>query len=257
VKRADSEKEFAGRVALVTGAAGVIGRAICGAFTRAGATVVAADLAEHALQKLGDELGVNCTTVRLDVANPADWESARRVLLDRFGGLDVLVNNAGYLKPADIEQASLEDWHATMRVNADGTFLGCKLGVQLMKGRGGAIVNLSSAMGLHGVATHPAYCASKAAVRLLTRSVAQHCGQRGYPIRVNAVLPGAIDSEMVRRNVPVGMPEERYLDAVRARHPIGRLGRPDEIAEAVLFAASERASFMTGADLVVDGGSSS
>ena len=248
-------RAFATRIALITGGAGVLGSAICHAFSAAGATVIVADVDDAAAQQLARQIGAAAMALHLDVASPADWEQARAVILARYGRLDVLVNNAGTLKAATIEDATLEDWQETMRVNGDGTFLGCKFGVSMLKNHGGAIVNISSVMGLRGVATHPAYCASKAAVRLLTRSVALHCGQQGYRIRVNAVLPGAIDSDMVRRNVPAGGSEAEYLETVRARHPIGRLGTADEVAAAVLFACSDQASFMTGSDLVIDGGS--
>lgn len=249
--------DFHDRVVLVTGAAGVIGRELCRAFDAAGAQVIAADLREESLQELVAGLGARALALRLDVTLPSDWERARERVLERYGRLDVLVNNAGTLKPATIEEATLEDWRHAMGVNADGTFLGCKFAVALMKARGGAIVNFASVLAIRGRSTHPAYGASKAAVRLLTRSVARHCGERGYPIRVNVILPGAIDSDMVRLNVPPGESEAEYLEVLRAAHPVGRLGTPADIAAAVLFAASDHASFMTGADLVIDGGSSS
>jgi len=241
----------------VTGAAGVIGAEICRAFAGAGAAVIAADLRDDATAALARELGPRAMALHLDVTSPADWDRARERVLERYGRLDVLVNNAGTLKPATIEEATLEDWRHAMSVNADGSFLGCKFGVALMKESGGAIVNFASVLAIRGRSTHPAYGASKAAVRLLTRSVARHCGEKGYPIRVNVILPGAIDSEMVRLNVPPGGSEADYLESLRAAHPIGRLGTAADIAAAVLFAASDQSSFMTGSDLVIDGGSSS
>lgn len=245
------------RVVLVTGAAGVIGAEICRAFAGAGAAVIAADLRDEGTAALARELGPLAMALHLDVTSPADWDRARERVLERYGRLDVLVNNAGTLKPATIEDATLEDWRHAMSVNADGSFLGCKFGVALMKESGGAIVNFASVLAIRGRSTHPAYGASKAAVRLLTRSVARHCGEKGYPIRVNVILPGAIDSEMVRLNVPPGGSEADYLESLRAAHPIGRLGTAADIAAAVLFAASDQSSFMTGSDLVIDGGSSS
>lgn len=245
------------RVVLVTGAAGVIGAEICRAFAGAGAAVIAADLRDEGTAALARELGPLAMALHLDVTSPADWDRARERVLERYGRLDVLVNNAGTLKPATIEEATLEDWRHAMSVNADGSFLGCKFGVALMKESGGAIVNFASVLAIRGRSTHPAYGASKAAVRLLTRSVARHCGEKGYPIRVNVILPGAIDSEMVRLNVPPGGSEADYLESLRAAHPIGRLGTAADIAAAVLFAASDQSSFMTGSDLVIDGGSSS
>jgi 3(or 17)beta-hydroxysteroid dehydrogenase len=248
---------FRGRVVLVTGAAGVLGRAICRAFALAGAAVIAADVRDPETAALAAELGPPASALHLDVASPADWDRARERVSERYGRLDVLINNAGILKPATIEEATLEDWRQAMRVNADGSFLGCQFGVALMKHSGGAIVNFASVLAIRGRSTHPAYGASKAAVRLLTRAVARHCGERGYPIRVNVIVPGAIDSDMVRLNVPPGGSEADYLESLREAHPIGRLGTAEDIAAAVLFAASDQSAFMTGADLVIDGGSSS
>jgi NAD(P)-dependent dehydrogenase (short-subunit alcohol dehydrogenase family) len=192
--------------------------------------------------------------VALDVTRESDWEAAVAAVRTAFGAPTAVVNNAGYLKAAAIEVATLDDWQRTMDVNAGGAFLGCRYGVREMREAGGSIVNVASTMGLRGIARHPAYCASKAAVRLLTRSVARHCGERRYPVRVNAVLPGAVETEMLLQNVAAGDDAAAFLDAIRAAHPIGRLGRPEDIAAAVAFLISGDAAFVTGTDLVVDGG---
>jgi len=230
------------KVALVTGAAGGIGRAICTRLAEEGAHIVASDIKDAALV--------------LDVTSEASWAAAISTIEAKYGRLDILVNNAGYLKPASIEDTTLEHWQTTMRVNADGVFLGCKFAVAAMKAKGGVIINLSSTMSVRALALHPAYSASKAAVRLLTQSVAKHCGAQGYPIRAVALLPGAVETDMLRQNIPAGVSEAEYFNQVRARHPIGRLGRPQEIADAVAFLASDEASFITGADFIIDGGSS-
>jgi NAD(P)-dependent dehydrogenase (short-subunit alcohol dehydrogenase family) len=248
---------FRDKVALVTGAAGVIGREICRAFIAVEARVAVADVRLDLAHSVARELGPRAFPLELDVGAPEDWDRARERLIAEAGRLDILVNNAAILKPATIEEATLADWRETMRVNADGTFLGCQFGIAMMKENGGSIVNMASTLAIRGRATHPAYGSSKAAVRLLTRAVARHCGEQGYAIRVNVILPGAIDSVMVRKNVRPGESEAEYLEMLRANHPIGRLGTAADIASAVLFATSDQSSFMTGADLVIDGGSSS
>jgi len=244
-----------GKTALVTGGAGRIGRAICARLAADGARVMVADLDRDRAAVAAGQIGANAMAMALDVADEAAWRAALDTLTGAWGRLDILVNNAGLLKPATIEEATLDDWRATLRVNGDGTFLGCKFGVAAMRAAGGVIVNLSSSMGVRAQARHPAYCASKAAVRLLTQSVAKHCGERGYAIRVVALLPGPVDSEMLRRNVPDGRSDADYLAEVRRRVPVGRLGRAEDIAGAVAYLVSDQASFITGTDFMVDGGS--
>ncbi|MDX2145088.1 MAG: SDR family oxidoreductase [Rhodospirillaceae bacterium] len=248
-------QRLSGKVALVTGGAGNLGRAMCERLAAEGARVAVADLRADKTESVVRDIGAAAIALVLDVTREESWQAAIAAVTAKWGKLDILVNNAGYLKPATIEEATLTDWRTTMQINGDGTFLGCKYAVAAMKAHGGAIINLSSTMGLRGVARHPAYTASKAAVRLLTRSVAKHCGEQGYAIRVNALLPGPVDSDMLRLNVPAGTREADYLAQVRDRHALGRLGTPRDIADAVVFLAGDESAFMTGADLVVDGGS--
>jgi 3(or 17)beta-hydroxysteroid dehydrogenase len=177
----------------------------------------------------------------------------------RFGGLTTLVNSAGVSIPASIEDETLEGFRHTQAINLDGVFLGCKIGVEALKaGQGGAIVNLASTLGARAGALFPAYSASKAGVRLLTRSVALHCAEKRYDIRVNAVLPGAIHTEMVEGYIAAGeaagTAREDVISGFAQSHPLKRLGRPEEVAAAILFLASDAAAFITGADLPVDGG---
>ena len=165
----------------------------------------------------------------------------------------------GIMIPATIEDATLQDWRALMTVNGEGTFLGCKHAIAAMKSRGpdqpyAAIINFTSSLAINFTPQHAAYSASKAAVRALTKSAALHCGQAGYRIRVNNVQPGAVVTDMLRKNIRPGQSEDEYFREVLKRHPIGRLGTPKDIADAVVFLASDEAAYMTGADLTVDGG---
>jgi 3(or 17)beta-hydroxysteroid dehydrogenase len=252
-------KRLEGRTALVTGAAGSIGEAICRRLAAEGAWVAVADIAEDRGVRVARALGDAGFFVRLDVTQEVQWRAAVEIVASQFGGLDILVNNAGILKPATIEEASLDDWRTAMAVNGEGTFLGCKYGVAAMKARGadqgwGAIVNIASTMAIRGNPRHPVYTATKAAVQILSKSVALHCARQGYRIRVNCVLPGAVETDLLRRNVAAGQTEAEHFAEVQSRHPIGRLGKPQDVADAVAFLASDDAAFMTGADLVVDGG---
>jgi 3(or 17)beta-hydroxysteroid dehydrogenase len=196
---------------------------------------------------------------RLDVTDEASWTQAVAAAQAAFGPLTTIVNSAGVSVPASIEDESLEGFRRTLAINLEGTFLGCKFGVAALKGgRGGAIVNVASTLGVRGGAIFPAYGASKGGVRTLTRSVAVHCAEQGYDIRVNAILPGAIHTEMVEGYVAAGIAaggsREAVIEGFASVHPMKRLGRPDEPANAIVFLASDEASFTTGAELPVDGG---
>jgi 3(or 17)beta-hydroxysteroid dehydrogenase len=176
-------------------------------------------------------------------------------LAQRYGRLDILVNNAGIAYAGNIEDASLEQWRHTMAVNADGVFLGCKHGVAMMKSSGGgSIIKLSSIDGIIGEAELAAYCASKGAVRTLTKAVAAHCAEKRYRIRCNSIHPGYIWTPQTEKYLrDLGSLEEERARAV-SRHPIGFLGEPKDVAFMVLYLASDESRFVTGAEMVVDGG---
>ena len=238
-----AEAEFAGRRALVTGAGSGIGAAVARRLAAGGASVVLADVRRDGIEALGAELGGDAQPLLLDVRD-------EEAVAPAVAGLDVLANVAGIGSTQSAPDTPLEVWEDVFAVNARGTVLTCKHAIPDMAARGGgAIVNVASVAALVGLRNRAAYCASKGAVVALTRALAvDHVGEG---IRVNAVCPGTVDSPWVRRLVEeVG----ESLDALRARQPLGRLGTPEEIAEAVVYLASDRAGFVTGSVLTIDGG---
>lgn len=253
-----------GKIALVTGAARGLGAAMARTLVAGGARVMLSDILDKEGRGVAAELGANAAFVHHDVTREDEWEKAVAATVERFGGLDVLVNNAGTETAALFADCELEEFQRVMSINADGTFLGIKHGIRAMRptgacGRGGSIVNLSSAAGLVGIMSIGAYCGAKGAVRLMTKSAAAECGRFGYGIRVNSVHPGLVKTEMgekfLQNFVRLGLvPDYAAIDeAFLAAHPIG-LGQPDDIANAVCFLASDASRWMTGAELAVDGG---
>jgi NAD(P)-dependent dehydrogenase (short-subunit alcohol dehydrogenase family) len=238
-----TDARFTGRRALVTGAGSGIGEAVARRLHAEGADVLLADRAGERVRALAGELGGSARGLELDVRDEAAVAGATREL-------DVLANVAGIGSTTNAPDTPLEVWEDVLAVNATGTFLCCKHAIPGMVARGGgAIVNMASVAGMIGLRDRAAYSASKGAVIALTRALAiDHVGDR---VRVNAVCPGTVDSPWVRRLVDeVG----ESLDALRARQPMGRLGTPEEIAEAVLYLASDQAAFVTGTAFVIDGG---
>jgi 2-keto-3-deoxy-L-fuconate dehydrogenase len=234
---------FTGRRALVTGAGSGIGEAVARGLHGEGAEVVLADMAGDRVQSLASELGARAQPLTLDVRDEDAVSGA-------MAGLDVLANVAGIGSTTNAPDTPLEVWENVFAVNARGTFLCCKHAIPSMVERGGgAIVNIASVAGMIGLPNRVAYSASKGAVIALTRALAIDHVRQG--IRVNAVCPGTVDSPWVRRLVEdVG----ESLDALRERQPMGRLGSTEEIAQAVLYLASDAAAFVTGTGLVIDGG---
>lgn len=241
---------------LVSGAARGIGLAVCERLIEEGAQVMMADIDAASGERQAQRLGEHAVFQPLDVTRDEQWDAALDAIERRWGGVDVLVNNAGIALMGDIESTTPEQWQRTLEVNLSAVMLGTRKAVARMKGQGGAIVNMASIEGLIGEPLALAYNAAKGGVRLFSKSAAIHCARAGYGIRINCVCPGFIDTEMVRGAVGGLGAEaaEQFHQALMARVPMGRLGHAREIANAVLFAASDEASFMTGADLVVDGG---
>ena len=248
------------KVAMVTGAAQGLGLAMVRALAAEGARVVLTDIDaprgenEAAALRASGHQAMFC---QHDATSEDDWTRVMAAVLQAHGRLDVLVNNAGGGVDCDIEQMTLEHFQWMVKLNLDSAFLGTKLAIEAMKATGGgSIINVSSVGGLVGTAPLPAYSAAKAGVKLLSKCVALHCGQRGYNIRVNSIHPGLIKaaSAIDVTKMATGMEEEDALKAFAAMHPIGRVGNPPEIAAGVVFLASDDSSFMTGSELVIDGG---
>jgi 3(or 17)beta-hydroxysteroid dehydrogenase len=253
--------ELAGRVAIVTGGASGIGAACARVLAAAGATVVTGDVQDDLGAGVARGIGSAASFRPLDVASEPSWIAVIDDTLARFQRLDILVNNAGVSGGSGtIEDTTVEAWERVHAINLDGVFLGCKHGIAAMKHTGpgkpaakGAIVNISSVAGIIGGAGPCAYTASKGAVRLLTKSVAQHCAEKRYDIRCNSVHPGGIDTPIFNR-LWQAIGREAGKAIIDARHPVGHMGEPDDIAEAVLWLASDRSKFVTGAELIADGG---
>ena len=242
---------LAGKVALITGAASGIGRATAALFCAEGARIAASDRNEAGLRTLGSKADL---TLAQDVTDEARWRAVVDQVLAQFGRLDILVNSAGVAVLGNVETTSLADWRRVNAVNAEGTFLGCREAVRVMKETGGSIVNLSSVAGIIGDASSLAYCASKGAVRLMTKSAALHCARAGYRIRVNSVHPSFAETPMVLEGIARAKDPGRVRAGLMRAAPMGRMGKAEEVANMILFLASDESSFTTGAEFMVDGG---
>ncbi len=246
-----------GKIALVTGAGAGIGRAVACRLAEEGARVAVTGRSKENCQAVAAEIlkaKGEAIALSLDVAREDHWQSALRSVDETYGRLDILVNNAGITMSGKIEDTELKDWQHIMAVNVDGVFLGTKHAIPLMRrGGGGAIVNLSSVLGITGAATISAYTASKAAVRLFTKCAALECAEDG--IRVNSIHPAFIHTPMMEDtairmhgDIATGKAEFGKL------HPVGHVGEPLDIANGVLHLVSDESAFTTGAELVIDGG---
>ncbi|SJM70730.1 glucose 1-dehydrogenase [Gulosibacter sp. 10] len=247
-----------GKVAIITGAAKGIGEAAARLLADEGAKVVVTDVDAAAGRAVADAIdasGENALFLEHDVADEGAWASVVEKTVEKFGGLDILVNNAGVASTASVEVETLEKWRWLQSINLDAVFIGTQAAIGAMKDSGGgSIVNVSSIEGLVGDPNLAAYNASKGGVRIFTKSSALHCAKSGYGIRVNSVHPGYIWTPMVEAVAGEGGDVDAGREALVALHPIGRLGRPEEIANGILFLASDEASFVTGSELVIDGG---
>jgi 3(or 17)beta-hydroxysteroid dehydrogenase len=260
---------LAGKIALISGAARGIGAAAARAMAQEQAKVVICDILDEQGQGVADQIkadGGEAIFVHLDVSREDDWAAATQLATRRFGGVDVLVNNAAIYLGKGIEEASLADWQRMCDINLTGVVLAIKSLLPSLRERakssahGGAIVNMSSIAGLVGTATDPLYSLTKGGITLLTKALAIDFGYRGYRLRVNSVHPGAVETDMgiqtfAARAKALGTDDlqiarRQSVDA----HPIGRIGTPSDIAQAIVYLASDEAAFVTGASLAVDGG---
>jgi 3(or 17)beta-hydroxysteroid dehydrogenase len=248
--------ELGRRVALVTGGASGFGRQSAIRLAEQGAFVCVSDINAEGGRETVSMLGGRGLFCSHDVTRADDWRAVIGTVIKRFGRLDVLVNSAGVDHAEDnVSNIDAEIWSYVFGINLKGTYLGCQYVIpEMRRAGGGAIINLGSILGVRGDGSALAYCASKGGVRALTKSVAAHCAQEGYCITCNAICPGYMLTSMVRSSLAKAADPLAAQRRLESFHPMGRLGDADDVAQLVVFLASERAQFITGAELLVDGG---
>ena len=244
-------KRVQDKVALVTGGASGVGLETVKLLLAEGAQVVISDINEAAGQALADECGERAVFVRHDVTSEADWRTAITTAQERFGPLDILINNAGILIPGSIVTATLAQFRQLMQVNAESCFIGCQQGVEAMKERGGSIVNMASVSSWLPIEGYAAYSATKAAVAALTRSTALYCRNNGLAVRVNSLHPDGIYTPMMQASAP-GVPAKFLLFDPKT-NPKGRSTMPEHIAKVLVFLASDDSKAINGAEIRADG----
>lgn len=247
------------KIALVTGGSRGIGAGTARLLAQEGATVIVTDRLQSEGEAIARE--IKGQFYLLDVASEEDWQRVTEVILQQFGRLDILFNNAGItglnenLGAQDPENISLEAWRFVHRINCEGVFLGCKYGIKLMKQHGGSIINMSSRSGMVGVPGASAYASSKAAVRNHTKSVALYCAEKGYGIRCNSLHPGAILTAIWEPMLGLDeMSRQGIMDQITRGIPLGVMGDPVDVAQAVIYLGSDESKYITGTELTIDGG---
>lgn len=252
-------ERLAGKIALVTGAAQGLGAAMARMFARHGARVLLTDINAAGAAAVAAEIGSAAASCQHDVTSEAHWQAAVEAARAAFGGLHILVNNAGIGIKGNVEDTSLGDWRRVHAIDLDGVFLGCKYALPLIaettarEGSRGSIVNISSIAGVIAGANMAAYNSAKAGVRHLSKSAALHCAQRGYPVTCNSIHPVFIDTPILD-GMFVGGDRDAALAKLGRQIPLGKVGEPDDVAYAALYLASDEAKFVTGSELYVDGG---
>lgn len=253
-------QDLSGSVALISGAASGIGLATAKVFLERGTRVLLTDARSVELDQLIAGSTDHARFTTLDVTSPDQWRAALAMAEDAFGGLDVLINCAGLTgidAPQDPEAITPETWRRVHAVNVDGAMLGCQAALPLLRrSPAAAIVNVSSFAARLALPGAVAYAASKAALCSYSRSLALHCAEKGYPVRVNCVLPGAIRTPLWNDCLGDGPDRDERERGIAAGVPMGRFGEPEEVAASIAFLASPEASFITGAELLIDGGQS-
>jgi len=263
------------KVALVTGAAQGIGKAIAEIFVKEGATVIFSDINDDKGQRACNDINIKrqqwgeskpAQYMHLDVSNESDWQQAEQTIKQKYQGLDILVNNAGitgFLETTgahDPENLDMASWHKVHQVNLDGVALGCKTAIGLMKNRpadegsNASIVNISSRSGMVGIPLAAAYASSKAGVRNHSKSVALYCAQNGYDIRCNSIHPAAIYTPMWDAMLGEGNDREDAIKAISKDIPLGYMGDVMDVAYAALYLASDESKYVTGTEITIDGG---
>jgi 3alpha(or 20beta)-hydroxysteroid dehydrogenase len=250
---------MSGKVALISGGAEGIGGTLAQLIVAEGGSVMLGDLQLGKAKALAAELGPNADAVQLDVRDLGQWEAAVAATVKRFGKLTTLCNIAGISEPGNTVDVDLDSWHRHIDINLTGSFYGCRAALPALAASGEAatIVNVGSMLAHRASATMAAYCASKAGVTHLTRTVALDCAARGLNIRANTVHPGAIRTPMYERYLQAGGPDmvAEIEKVMASAHPMGRVGTPEEVAQAILFLSCDESSFTSGTDLNVDGAS--
>jgi NAD(P)-dependent dehydrogenase (short-subunit alcohol dehydrogenase family) len=247
------------KVALVTGGGNGIGEAISHRFAEEGATVVVTDYDQESAVRVAAAIksaGGQAISFQQDVADEQRWADTVDAIVESFARLDILVNNAGIGITGDVEETTLADWRKMQSVNMESVLVGTQTAIKVMKGTGGSIINISSIAGMVGNPLWAGYSASKGAVRLFTKSAALHCAGQDYGIRINSVHPGFIDTAMVAGALASVPESERaaLLESVKANIPLKRYGAPVDVANGCVFLASDESTYMTGSELVIDGG---
>ncbi len=251
---------LAGKIAIITGAAGGIGEGDARLFAKEGAKVVVVDINETEGKKVAEDIkkdGGEAVFIKLDVTKESDWKALMAEVIGKYGKLNILVNNAGVSLGKTVEETSLDEWNWVMGINSTGVFLGTKYAIATMKNNGElcSIINRGSLDSYFGESGLAAYCASKGAVKSFSHSAALACAENGYTIRVNAVHPGLIHTALTEKEAKeLGITFPQYETEVATKTPLRRIGEPMDIAYADLYLASDESTWVTGSDFAIDGG---